>query len=617
MEEERTAALKLRFWPFRSPGGEGREDLEHMERDMKGPTIEELQRRIAQLEESENVYRSTISDLYKSQELYRLLAENSSDVIWAMDLEGRFTYMSPSVTAMIGYTPDELLGVSMQQLIVPEYIPLITEEIARELQKPPDQRLTQKILELQEIAKDGSVIDVEVTTTWILDGKGEPVGIQGSTRDIRKRKMALTALEESEERYRALFDRSLDIVFLHDLEGRFIDANSAAINALGYSREELSSLTLRDVLGGDQMEMAEAIFKELKDTGAQKNPTEFILYKKDGECIFVETKSFLTYRNRKPYAVQGIGREITERKLMEDELRRHQEKLEAMVQERTAELKEINKHLIREILERKQVENELRISENSLRASNEMINKELESARLIQKALMPKEVPLYPPLSIDYRYLPLEAVGGDYFSFTTLEEGGLGIFVGDVTGHGVPAALFLSLVRTVSNRACRKCGMSPSRYLEMINYEVYRGMPDYYMTALYGLFRRLDAGVSFTFSRGGHPYPILYRRDADSVEFIRASGNLLGWQENRTFGETTIELRPGDRIFLYTDGIPDTINEEREMLDTNDKTFLDLFRDPAGSTISRKLDCIIEEVTKFRKGAPLVDDIILIGVEMQ
>jgi len=610
--------LKSRFLPYRMFRQAPAERIFHeMERDTKGPTIEELQRRIAQLEESENVYRTAISDLYKSQELYRLLAENSSDVIWAMDLEGRFTYMSPSVTAMIGYTPDELIGVSMQQLIVPEYMPLITEELARELQKPADQRIKQKILELQEIAKDGSVVDVEVTTTWILDKNGDPVGIQGSTRDIRKRKMALMALEESEERYRALFDRSLDIVFLHDFEGRFIDANSAAINALGYSPEEVKSLTLRDILGDDQMPTVDAIFKELMETGAQKNPTEFILYKKDGECIFVETKSFLIYRNRKPYAVQGIGREITERKRMEDELRRHQEKLEAMVQDRTAELKEINKHLIREILERKQVENELRISENSLRASNEMINRELESARLIQKALMPKEVPLYPPLAIDYRYLPLEAVGGDYFSFTTLEEGGLGIFIGDVTGHGVPAALFLSLVRTVSNRACRKCGMRPSRYLEMINNEVYRGMPDYYMTALYGLFKRHANGITFTFSRGGHPYPILYRRDADSVEFIRASGNLLGWQENRTFGETSVELRRGDRIFLYTDGIPDTINDEREMLDTNDKTFLDLFRDPAGSTISEMLDSIIDAVTRFRKGAPLVDDIILIGVEMQ
>lgn len=333
--------------------------------------------------------------------------------------------------------------------------------------------------------------------------------------------------------------------------------------------------------------------------------------------MFVETKSFLMYRNRKPYAVQGIGREISDRKQMEEELRRHHEKLEMIVQERTAELKGINKQLIREIIERKQVENELRNSENSLRARNEILDKELESARIIQKALMPKEVPVYPPLAIDYRYLPLEAVGGDFFSFTILAEGGLGIFIGDVTGHGVPAALFLSLVRTISNHACRKCGTSPSRYIEMINYEVYRDMPDYYMTALYGLFSRHEGGVTFTFARGGHPFPIVYRRESDSAEYIKARGNLLGWNENNSYGEASVELRPGDRIFLYTDGIPDTINEEREMLDSDNENFLNLFRDPERRTISGKLDCIIDTVTRFRKGAPLVDDIILIGIEVQ
>ena len=85
-------------------------------------------------------------------------------------------------------------------------------------------------MELQQYAKDGSVIDIEVTVTWILDEKGEPVGIQGSTRDIRKRKQALVDLKESEERYRSLFDRSQDMVYIHDLKAMFIDANSAAVN---------------------------------------------------------------------------------------------------------------------------------------------------------------------------------------------------------------------------------------------------------------------------------------------------------------------------------------------------------------------------------------------------
>lgn len=337
---------------------------------------------------------------------------------------------------------------------------------------------------------------------------------------------------------------------------------------------------------------------------------------KDGRRIFLETQSFMIYKNRKPYAVQGVGREITERKKEIEEQRWNQEKLEMVVQQRTAELKEINKKMIQEIIVRKQVENELRISENNLRSQNDIMMNELESARLIQRALMPSEVPVFPHLTIDYRYLPLEAVGGDYFSFTPLDEGGLGIFLGDVTGHGVPAALFLSLVRSISNKACRKYGMNPGRYIQLINNEVFRGMPSYYLTAMYGLFRHdRDDAVSFTFARGGHPYPILYRRETDRVEIVKTSGNLLGWKENTSFTETTVTMKRGDRLFLYTDGIPDTVNPRNEMLDSQ-QGYFDLFRDPDRRTLSEKLDAIMEDITRFSEGTSLVDDIILIGVEI-
>ncbi|MBN1496016.1 MAG: PAS domain S-box protein [Spirochaetes bacterium] len=549
-------------------------------------------------------------------DLYRMLTDNSSDVLWTMSLDGHYDYMSPSVTALAGYTQEEASRLTIASFIVPEYVAYVQEILVSELAKPREERLPSKVLELQIIAKDGSIIDVEVSATWIYDEKGNPIGVQGSTRDIRKRKMALEALQESEERYRALVERSLDLIFIHDFNGNFIDANAAALKTLGYSKEDVKHLNFVSLMSGDQVAHAFELIRQILEKGGQTELTEFEVQTKDGRRIILETQSFLIYKNRKPYAIQGVGREITERKRALEEQRWTQEKLEMVVQQRTSELKEINKKLIQEIIVRKQVENELRISENSLRSQNEIMLKELESARLIQKALMPKEVPDFPRLAIDYRYLPLEAVGGDYFSFTPLEEGGLGVFVGDVTGHGVPAALFLSLVRSISNKACRKHGMTPGRYIELINNEVYRGMPSYYLTAMYGVFQhdREDA-VTFTFARGGHPYPILYRRDTDQVEFVKTSGNLLGWQENRNFMETTISMKRGDRLFLYTDGIPDTVNPRNEMLDSQQEYF-DLFRDPDSCELSKKLDAIINDVMRFKEGVPLVDDIILIGVEV-
>ncbi len=584
-------------------------------KDNNDARMEKLARQIAELESSRGECLKSLASLQRSEELYRLLAENSYDVIFTMTLEGHFTYVSPSITALAGYTQEEVLKIPVREYILPEHADYVDGVIARELKRWVADRPKIRTMELQLYAKDGSIIDIEVSVTWILDDKGEPTGIQGSARDIRKRNKALKDLKESEERYDSLFDRSQDMVYIHDLKGNFIDANMAVLKVLGYAKNELLKRNFQSLITDDQLPLLTDVFKEIYETGTQKQEAVFELKTIDGNYVFVEIMGSLIYHDQKPYAFQGIGRDITERKRLEDELKFHQEKLELKVQERTYELKQINKKLIQEIIVRKQVENELRISENNLRARNEAMMNELESARLIQKALMPKVIPSYHPLEIDYRYLPLEAVGGDYFSFTVLDEGGLGIFIGDVTGHGVPAALFLSLVRSVTNQACRRHGMCPGKYIEMINNEVYKGMPSYYLTALYGVFRKHPDSVTFTFARGGHPYPILCQRGSDNVEFIKSSGKLLGWQENTLFGDVTLTLHPGDRLFLYTDGIPDTVNPEGRMLDTQDD-FIDLFRDPDRLTLSGMLDSIIDRTMRFRDGAPIVDDIILIGIEV-
>lgn len=550
------------------------------------------------------------------QDLFRLLTENASDPLWTISLDGIIQYLSPSFAELTGYAQEEAIGRPFAHYIVPEYLPYIQEMLVSELAKPGEERASVKMFELQVLAKDGPAIDVEITAKWVYDEKGTQIGVQGSIRDIRKRKQAMQALEESEERYRALVERSLDIIFIHDFNGNFIDANSAALKTLGYGKEDIRHVNLVSLLSEHQIPHAAELFKQIMEKGVQDGLSEFEVLTKDGRRIVLETQSFLIYKNRKPYAIQGVGREITERKRALEEQQWNKEKLEMVVQQRTGELKDINKKLIQEIIVRKQVENELRISENNLRKQNEIMLRELEHARLIQKALMPKDVPAFPRLSIDYRYLPLEAVGGDYFSFTPLEEGGLGVFLGDVTGHGVPAALFLSLVRSISNKACRKHGLSPGRYIELINNEVYRGMPSYYLTAMYGVFTHgPEDAITFTFARGGHPYPILCRREADEVTFVKTSGNLLGWQEDRNFMETSITMRQGDRLFLYTDGIPDAINPQNEMLDSQ-QGYFDLFRDPDSLALPKKLDAIIDGITRFRDSAPLVDDIILIGIEI-
>jgi len=105
-----------------------------------------------------------------------------------------------------------------------------------------------------------------------------------------QREAALESLRESDERYKALFDRSLDLVYLYDFEGRFIDANTAALNRLGYTREDIRSLNFAALLSEDQLPLAFKTLQEIQETGIQKELVEFRLRHKNGSEVFIETK---------------------------------------------------------------------------------------------------------------------------------------------------------------------------------------------------------------------------------------------------------------------------------------------------------------------------------------
>lgn len=133
------------------------------------------------------------------------------------------------------------------------------------------------------------------------------------------------ALQEAEERYKALFDRSMDCLYINDFEGRFLDANPAALALFGYKREEISSLSYASMMSPDQLSKAMQVMEEIKVTGIQQGTTEFRLRHKNGQFVEVETHSSLVFRDGKPYAVQGIARDITARKRADEALRQSEE----------------------------------------------------------------------------------------------------------------------------------------------------------------------------------------------------------------------------------------------------------------------------------------------------
>ncbi|MBN2385361.1 PAS domain S-box protein [bacterium] len=140
-------------------------------------------------------------------------------------------------------------------------------------------------------------------------------------RDKTRKLRIDQALRTSEERYRALFDRSLFYVYVHDFEGRFLDVNDEALKALGYSRAELPGLSLETLIHPDDLFKAYQVSEQTLQHGKQLERQEYRIVRKDGTLFWIETDESLLYKDGEPYAIQGLAHDITERRRTMEELK--------------------------------------------------------------------------------------------------------------------------------------------------------------------------------------------------------------------------------------------------------------------------------------------------------
>jgi len=274
--------------------------------------------------------------LRESEEQYRSLFEDSRDAIYIVTRDGYYIDVNQSFVELSGYTKEELLKLNVLEFYV----------------NPADRLRFQ-----QEIERNGSVRDFEVklrkkdrteinsllSSTVRHASDGSILGYQGIVRDITERKKAEEAVLESEERYRSVFEVSRDMIYIRTKEGNFVDVNPAGLKMFGYTKEEMLNLNVMELY----FDPAERIKfqQEIERNGSVKN-YEVKLRKKDGteiECLVTSTVRLDRDGNILGY--QGIVRDITERKQEEEKMKRYTKDLERIVDERTGDLKEVQRLL--------------------------------------------------------------------------------------------------------------------------------------------------------------------------------------------------------------------------------------------------------------------------------
>ena len=217
--------------------------------------------------------------LRETDRLYRLLAENVSDVLWVTDMDFSFTYISPSASALIGFPMEEIMQMTVEQMLTPESydrgLKVFAEQM--EIERSDDKNLSRHwTLEVEMICKDGSTVWAEERVQFLRDDEGTPIGLLGITRDITERRRAEEALRQSEEEYRTLVESSPDGVLCMDSRGRIIDCNEALCRLLKYDRNDLRGRKVRDLVVSLEDDSLSNYCGRLKRSGIVEGEFEYI-----------------------------------------------------------------------------------------------------------------------------------------------------------------------------------------------------------------------------------------------------------------------------------------------------------------------------------------------------
>jgi sigma-B regulation protein RsbU (phosphoserine phosphatase) len=199
-----------------------------------------------------------------------------------------------------------------------------------------------------------------------------------------------------------------------------------------------------------------------------------------------------------------------------------------------------------------------------IRAERDLValESELDTARQIQNSVLPQEHPPVPGLSLSVRYLPTSSVAGDFYDFLQPPEGGLTVLVADVSGHGVPAALIASMVKVAVSEQIGHAS-DPARVLKGMNATLCGKLTRAFVTAVCA---HLDpASGVLRLAGAGHPHPFLMRSGDDSARPVGDNGLILGRFPEAEYSNITLDLLPGDRILLFTDGVIEARGSDEEL----------------------------------------------------
>ncbi len=259
---------------------------------------------------------------------------------------------------------------------------------------------------------------------------------------------------------------------------------------------------------------------------------------------------------------------------------------------------------VRSLLRLKKVNSELY-------EKNEQIKREMEAAKKIQQFIIPADFEYINYPAVSGKYLPIEDIGGDFFDCYQIDENRTAFLIADVTGHGIPAALTMTMSKMLFSIYAEKVD-GPADLLRTINNQLRGALLDtQYITAFYLVYD--DSTKNLTFSNAGHTRALYYRKSKNHVLALDSFGWFIGISDETDYEEKHLSVSEGDRLFIYTDGVTEIKNESG--IEFGEVKLAKFIKDNKNKSGELFCDFLIQQLTEYRKNQSVNDDMAFLNIE--
>lgn len=506
---------------------------------------EELRTLANELEAAKSDLESVNLELERSSRLFKVLADNANDSISLRKMDGDYFYFSPSSKKVSGYTAEELFELGdIKYLLTSEYQSIVDN--LRQSLEDGTVKLDEPLL-LRMKRKDGELRWLE-TRVSVVPGIEDPneLNIMTASHDVtelvesREELKKLTdELERSSRLFRLLAENTNDFVAFRSSNGTYTYFSPQAEEYTGYSTDELYEMnTLMPLFHPDHHDRAKELITAMDiGDGINAGPVVWRFVRKQGDIRYNEC-TVSSMPNPEDLSQQGslmTFHDITDLIENQNELEKSRDQLAAIAEE-------------------------LEEAKLSAESNLETIQRDIDLARAMQQAIVPRSFPTHPRYSAHAIMEAARQVGGDFYEFFQLDFNHVGVAIADVSGKGVPAAFFMAISRTLLETAA-KSNPSPSAVLQEVNQRLLGQNPLFlFVTLFYGILN-VETGT-FVYSNGGHSPPMLLRKDGDVSELPLTGDRMLGIMDDMSFHEQEVQLMDGDTLFLFTDGITEAVDSK-------------------------------------------------------